>query len=114
MPEPLSPGDLALRVPRGYRAEPAVNVQADHYRRPIRRFHGCLLFVRNHTGQYTVRRETAFHAITNRSPLPGLRSAFLCALSAAIMAKWFGLSSLKRPRGEGGCGWRVAIHSVSS
>ncbi len=81
------PDDLTLRVPCGYRAEP---VRADHDRRPIRRFHGCLLFLRNQTGQYTVRRatggcrakhmgasqrETSFHAITNRSPLSGARGA---------------------------------------
>jgi hypothetical protein len=41
--EPLSPSNLALRVPRGYGAEPAMDVQADRRCRPIRRLHGCLL-----------------------------------------------------------------------
>jgi len=88
----LPPGDLALHVPRGYHAESAMNVQADHHRHPIRHLHGCLpslwcsgysqqqreypndqaevgslhsfsLYAIN-AGQYTFRQETAFHAIT--------------------------------------------------
>ena len=53
MLEPLSPGDLALRVPCGYRAEPAMDVQAYRRRYPIRRLHGCLLpECKNHRAAY--------------------------------------------------------------